>query len=59
MAYVRRIRLGKVRADLLRADPQRTRVTDVAMRWGFFHQSRFAQQYRDQFHELPSVTLHR
>ena len=57
MAYVRRIRLGKVRADLLRADPQRTRVTDVALRWGFFHQSRFAQQYREQFHELPSVTL--
>lgn len=57
MAYVRRIRLGKVRADLLRADPQRTRVTDVAMRWGFLHQSRFAQQYREQFHELPSVTL--
>jgi hypothetical protein len=27
------------------------------MRWGFFHQSRFAQQYREQFHELPSVTL--
>jgi AraC-like DNA-binding protein len=59
MAYVRRIRLGKVRGDLLRADPQRTRVTDVAMRWGFFHQSRFAQQYREQFHELPSVTLQR
>lgn len=57
MAYVRRIRLGKVRAELLRADPKRTRVTDVAMRWGFFHQSRFAQQYREQFHELPSVTL--
>ena len=57
MAYVRRVRLSKVRADLLRADPHRTRVTDVAMRWGFFHQSRFAQQYREQFHELPSVTL--
>lgn len=59
MAYVRRVRLGKVRADLLRADPQCTRVTDVAMRWGFFHQSRFAQQYREQFQELPSATLHR
>lgn len=59
MAYVRRIRLGKVRADLLRADAQRTRVTDVAMRWGFFHQSRFAQQYREQFNELPSATLQR
>ena len=58
MAYVRRIRLGKVRADLLHADPRSTRVTDVAMRWGFFHQSRFAQQYREQFQELPSATLH-
>ena len=57
MAYVRRIRLGKVRAELLHSDPQRVRVTDVAMRWGFFHQSRFAQQYREQFNELPSVTL--
>lgn len=59
MAHVRRIRLGKVRAELLAADPGEVRVTDVAMRWGFFHQSRFAQQYRDQFRELPSVTLAR
>ena len=58
MAYVRRVRLGKVRADLLRADPRSTRVTDVALSWGFFHQSRFAQQYREQFGELPSATLH-
>ena len=59
MAYVRRIRLQKVRAELLASDPERTRITDVAMRWGFFHQSRFAQQYREQFRELPSATLHR
>ena len=59
MAFVRRVRLGKVRAELLRSDPERTRVTDVATRWGFFHQSRFAQQYRAQFHELPSITLAR
>jgi AraC-like DNA-binding protein len=59
MAYVRRVRLGRVRAELLRSDPSRVRVTDIAMRWGFLHLSRFAQQYRDQFNELPSVTLHR
>jgi hypothetical protein len=29
------------------------------MRWGFLHLSRFAEQYREQFNELPSVTLHR
>jgi AraC-like DNA-binding protein len=59
MAYVRRIRLSRVRAELLRSEPTRVRVTDVALRWGFTHQSRFAQQYREAFRELPSETLHR
>lgn len=57
MAYLRRVRLDHVRAELLRSDPLRVRVTDVAMKWGFFHQSRFAQQYRARFGELPSRTL--
>ena len=57
MSYLRRIRLDHVRAELLRSDPSRVRVIDVAMKWGFFHQSRFAQQYREHFGELPSRTL--
>ncbi len=57
MSYLRRMRLDHVRAELLRSDPATVRVTDVAMRWGFFHQSRFAQQYRERFGELPSATL--
>ena len=59
MAYVRSVRLDRVRAELLRSDPQRVRVADIAMRFGFLHLSRFAKQYRDRFNELPSVTLHR
>lgn len=59
MAYVRTVRLAKVRAELLAGDPDALRVTDVATRWGFFHQSRFAQQYRERFGELPSETLAR
>jgi AraC-like DNA-binding protein len=59
MTYVRQVRLGRVRADLLRSDPQLVGVTEIATRWGFLHLSRFAQQYRRQFDELPSVTLHR
>lgn len=57
MSYLRRVRLDRVRAELLCGDPARVRVTDVAVRWGFGHQSRFAQQYRDRFGELPSRTL--
>lgn len=57
MAYLRRIRLDHVRAELLRCDPALTRVTEVALRWGFFHQSRFAQQYKERFGELPRETL--
>ncbi|KQS58590.1 AraC family transcriptional regulator [Geodermatophilus sp. Leaf369] len=57
MSYLRRVRLDRVRSELVRSDPATVRVTEVAMRWGFFHQSRFAQQYRDRFGELPSATL--
>lgn len=57
MAYLRRIRLDHVRAELLRCDPALTRVTEIALRWGFFHQSRFAQQYKERFGELPRETL--
>lgn len=56
MAYLRAIRLDRVRSELLRDGPRR-RVTEVAMRWGFSHPSRFAQQYRNRFGELPSQTL--
>ncbi|GAA3070727.1 hypothetical protein GCM10010464_38720 [Pseudonocardia yunnanensis] len=57
MSYLRRIRLDHVRAELQRSDPSLVRVTDIAIRWGFLHQSRFAQQYRERFGELPRETL--
>ena len=63
MAHLRRIRLDRVHADLLRAalgsDVGARRVGDVAVRWGFFHPSRFAHQYQQQFGELPSETSRR
>lgn len=59
MSFLRRVRLDRVRAELVRADPAEIGVTEVAMRWGFLHQSRFAQQYRERFDELPSATLRR
>jgi transcriptional regulator GlxA family with amidase domain len=58
MAYVRNARLERAHADLL-ANPTSMSVTDVAMRWGFFHLSRFAGQYRRRFGVLPSTTVKR
>ncbi len=55
-AYVRSVRLDRVRAELLTGAPGRS-VSDIAMRWGFYHLGRFAQQYKHRFGVLPSVAL--
>ncbi|MFE0450745.1 AraC family transcriptional regulator [Streptomyces sp. NPDC058914] len=57
MAYVREVRLARVREELERADPARTTVAEVAFRWGFGHLGRFAEKYRQRYGELPSETL--
>jgi AraC family ethanolamine operon transcriptional activator len=46
-----------VRQFLLRADPEKANVNDIAMGLGFFHQGQFADDYRKLFAELPSTTL--
>jgi AraC family ethanolamine operon transcriptional activator len=57
-AYVKALRLNAARRDLLRGGA-RTRVTDVALDWGFLHFGWFSQDYRRLFGETPSQTLHR
>ncbi|MBF6142418.1 AraC family transcriptional regulator [Nocardia farcinica] len=57
MAFLRDVRLRRVRTDLLQADPTLTTVTDIAIRWGFLHPGRFSVLYRDRFGESPSQTL--
>ena len=56
MAYLRRLRLEKVHEELVAAEPDSVRVTEVAARWGFVHLGRFAAAYRSQFGERPSDT---
>ena len=53
VAYLRMMRLNHVRRDLLATEAA---VGDVAARWGFWHLSRFAADYRSLFGELPSAT---
>lgn len=59
-AVLRDIRLGHAHRALLRADGREPGiVADIAYRCGFTHLSRFAQEYRARFGELPSDTARR
>ncbi|RPH43099.1 MAG: helix-turn-helix domain-containing protein [Burkholderiales bacterium] len=51
--YLRALRLNRVRADLKR---DAASVSEVAVRWGFWHLGRFSADYRAMFGELPSET---
>jgi AraC-like DNA-binding protein len=59
MRYLQQVRLERVHAELTQAEPGATTITETAMRWGFTHLGRFANQYRTTFGELPSATLAR
>jgi AraC-like DNA-binding protein len=56
MAYVRKLRLERVRRDLEAGD-ETDSVTAAARRWGFDHLGRFAGDYKKSFGVAPSVTL--
>lgn len=54
-AYLRTMRLQAVRQDLL--DPfNRQSVSEVCLKWGFFHFGRFSATYRAIYGENPSET---
>jgi AraC family ethanolamine operon transcriptional activator len=57
VSYLRAMRLNGVRRMLKSANPERQSVQDIAARWGFWHLSHFANDYRRMFGELPSETL--
>lgn len=58
MAHIRRLRLERVRHDLLHPAAD-TRVLQTAARWGFEHPGRFAAAYQQAYGESPSATLAR
>lgn len=59
MRHLRDVRLRRAHEDLMAADSASATVTEVALRWGFVHASRFSMHYRERFGESPSVTLRR
>jgi AraC-like DNA-binding protein len=50
-------RMRQARRVLRKADPDLTRVTDVATDLGFWELGRFSVKYREIFGESPSATL--
>ncbi|MBB6380625.1 AraC-like DNA-binding protein [Pseudonocardia eucalypti] len=59
MRHLRQVRLNRIHAELLDADPRATTVTEIAARWGFTHHGHFASLYRARFGEPPAQTLRR
>ncbi|REG83669.1 helix-turn-helix domain-containing protein [Marinomonas pollencensis] len=56
--YLRISRLNGVRRALINAG-HNSAVSEIAVRWGFWHLSQFAKDYRCLFGERPSETLER
>ena len=56
-AYLKSRRLVAVRHELLLSLPSKPSINEIANRWGFWHMSQFATDYRRFFGELPSETL--
>ena len=57
--YMMLRRMRSARLALQKADPDVTRVTDIATEHGFWELGRFAVEYRHIFGETPSATLRR
>ena len=58
-SYVRRLRLHRIRRELVSDDEKCCTITTIATQWGMSELGRFAAWYRELFGELPSETLRR
>jgi transcriptional regulator GlxA family with amidase domain len=56
---LRMLRLSNARRALLSADCKLTKVTEIAISFGFVELGRFSVEYKKAFGESPSQTLYR
>lgn len=59
MAFLKIVRLERVRDELMSGCDKGGTVTSIATRWGFGHLGRFAADYKRRFGESPSQTHRR
>jgi AraC family ethanolamine operon transcriptional activator len=57
--YLQNLRLNAIHKELLLADANNTLVSDIALKYGFFHPSHFGAEYKKFFQETPTQTLYR
>ena len=58
-SYVQKLRLHRIRHELVSEAEAASTITSAAHRWNIPELGRFAAWYRDLFGELPSETLAR
>jgi AraC-like DNA-binding protein len=59
MQYVYKLRLQRIRSELLGARSGDRTIADIAYQWGYRHLGEFNRKYRDAFGETPSETRQR
>jgi transcriptional regulator GlxA family with amidase domain len=57
MKFLKQRRLEAVRMELMNAQPKNTKVSDVALRYGFTELGKFSLLYKSIYNEKPSETL--
>ena len=55
--YLQTLRLYAIRDELKHADPRATKVSDIALKYSFFHMGHFSLEYKKFFGESPLETL--
>ena len=56
-AYVTRLRLHRIRSDLVAHAVSAPKIAEASNRWGICELGRMAGRYKDMFGELPSETV--
>ena len=59
MRYLRMLRLGEVRRELLKSAGSQRSISEIALDAGFSHLSQFTVDYKKVFGETPSATRRR